>query len=126
LEELVAEAAAREHATVVDRFLAHRGDGSRTTEGLAKVLEAVRAGSVDTLLLSPSPPDQRVWVGPAPDQLALTRVELETLGLEEYAADRADAALIRGCVGSGAEIEPLYAEDPTVADGTAALLRYAV
>ncbi|MGH3648824.1 MAG: Vms1/Ankzf1 family peptidyl-tRNA hydrolase, partial [Micromonosporaceae bacterium] len=126
LARLAADSLSRAHATVVERFASHRRDPSRTAEGLARTIEAVRAGSVDTLLLSPSAPDQRVWVGTGIDQLALTRIELENLGLEEYAADRADAALIRGCVANGAELELLTPDDHTVADGVAALLRYPV
>ncbi|MGH3735527.1 MAG: Vms1/Ankzf1 family peptidyl-tRNA hydrolase [Micromonosporaceae bacterium] len=126
LARRAADSMSARHATVVERFAQHRREGTRTAEGLARVIDAVRAGNLDTLLLSQTGAEERVWVGPGADQVALTRIELEHLGLEEYAADRADAALIRGCVANGAELELLTPDDPVVADGAAALLRYPI
>lgn len=126
LARLAAESMSRRHARVMERFARQRDDPARTAEGLARVMGAAQSGSIDTLLLSAYVPEQRVWIDPAANHLALTRIELEHQGLEEYAADRADAALIRGCVANGAELELLIPDDPPVADGTAALLRYPV
>lgn len=121
----------REHGEVTERFLADRGDPDRTAEGLEQVIEAVRVHAVATLLLDPagyldpSLPRRDLWVGlEEGTQLALSKTELEKLGVEEYAADRADSALIRACVATNAELELLGGGDPVVSDGVAAVLRY--
>lgn len=121
----------REHSEVTDRFLADRGDPDRTAEGLEQVIEAVRVHAVATLLLDPagyldpSLPRRDLWVGlEEGTQLALSKTELEKLGVEEYAADRADSALIRACMATNADLELLGGGDPVVSDGVAAVLRY--
>ncbi len=127
---LAAEHTQQAHTRLMDRFVTERGHAERAAEGVEKVIEAVRAGGVDTLLLDPAahldPGIGRpeVWVGHGGTDLAVTKTELERLGVEEYAADRADAALIRACVATGARLELLRNGDPTVTDGVAAVLRY--
>ncbi|HEX2419147.1 MAG TPA: Vms1/Ankzf1 family peptidyl-tRNA hydrolase [Micromonosporaceae bacterium] len=128
---LASDVGNREHSEVTERFLADRGDPDRTAEGLEQVIEAVRAHAVATLLLDPagyldlSLPRRDLWVGlEEGTQLALSKTELEKLGVEEYAADRADAALIRACVTTAADLELLSSGDPVVSDGVAAVLRY--
>ena len=124
---LAADRARAEHGRLVDRFASERQHSERAAEGLEPVIEAARLGQIQTLLLAPEPRrEQRVWVGSGGNELALSKIELEKLGVEEYAADRADAALIRACVLSAAEIELLTPDDPTVRDGVAALLRYSL
>ncbi|HEX6077011.1 MAG TPA: Vms1/Ankzf1 family peptidyl-tRNA hydrolase [Micromonosporaceae bacterium] len=128
---LASDLGAREHSEVTERFLTDRGDPDRTAEGLEQVIEAVRVHAVSTLLLDPagyldpSLPRRDLWVGlEEGTQLALSKTELEKLGVEEYAADRADSALIRACVTTNADLELLGGGDPVVSDGVAAVLRY--
>lgn len=127
---LAAEHAQQSHRQVVERFATERNDPDRAAEGLERVIEAVRQSAVDTLLLDgavhldPARPRPELWVGTRGTELALTKIELEKLGVEEYAADRPDAALIRAAVATGARLELLGNGDPTVSDGMAALLRH--
>jgi peptide subunit release factor 1 (eRF1) len=127
-----AELSLREHSTAVERFVADRGESERTAEGLEQVIAALRTGAVDTLLLDPgvhldpATAQPHVWVGAGSTQLSLTKTELERLGVEEYAADRPDAALIRAAVATGARLELCRDTDPHLADGVAAVLRYPV
>lgn len=128
---LASDLSQRQHSEVTERFLADRGDPDRTAEGLEQVIEAVRVHAVATLLLDPAAyldpglPRRDLWVGVEEGtQLALSKTELEKLGVEEYAADRADSALIRACMTTGADLELLIGGDPVVSDGVAAVLRY--
>ena len=122
--------AEQEHHRVVERFLAERNNPDHAVEGLERTAEAFRQAAVDTLLLDAavhldsSRPRQDVWVGTQGRELALTKIELEKMGVEEYAADRPDAALIRACVATSAQLELVGNGDPTLTDGVAALLRH--
>ncbi|MQA26510.1 MAG: hypothetical protein GEU94_13810 [Micromonosporaceae bacterium] len=124
---IAADWARRDHGRLMEKFATEREHSERAAEGLEQVIEAARLGQIDTLLLAPGARrERRVWVGPAGHQLALSKIELERFGAEEYAADRADAALIRACVLHGAKIELLDRDDLAVRDGVAALLRYSL
>jgi hypothetical protein len=87
----------------------------------------------------------RLWIGPEPAQLARTKEELREIGAPVLGLERADAALVRAVAGSGAELvllphpaaatepdragsaaggAPPPGEQPELADGVAALLRF--
>ena len=130
--KLASDRTLRDHVVLVERFLADRGDPERAAEGLEQVIASVRAGAVDTLLLDPAvhldptTAQPHVWVGAGSTELSLTKTELEKLGVEEYAADCPDAALIRAGVATGAQLELSREGDPPLSDGVAAVLRYPV
>ncbi|HEY5554668.1 MAG TPA: hypothetical protein VIK43_07050, partial [Cellulomonas sp.] len=69
--------------------------------------------------------ERELWVGPEPLQVALTRADLEAIGVESGARTlRADIALVRAALGQDAGLT--FAEDGAVdlVDGVGALLRW--
>lgn len=90
---------------------------------------------VDTLLLVDDPSStQRLWVGPAPTDIALAEADLAHLGDIRPIEVRADAALLRALVGTGGDVivvastaddDGRDAGDDSLAGGVGALLRYA-
>ncbi|WP_030418789.1 Vms1/Ankzf1 family peptidyl-tRNA hydrolase [Streptomyces sp. SCSIO 75703] len=92
----------------LERFLAARSpdDDGRTgaAEGVPALVEAAREHRIDELLVIPDAPDthREVWIGEDPDQLAVRRTELRTLGEQDAWSARADDALLRSAVMTGA------------------------
>lgn len=127
-EEHVRRRAERE----LERFLSAREPGSSgragAAEGVPALVEAAREHRIDELLIRPGGPDahREVWVGEDPDQLAVRRTELKILGEQHSWAARADDALIRCAVATGAaavSVTPATpATEPT--GGLGALLRW--
>jgi hypothetical protein len=116
----------------LERFLAARapGDDGRpgAVEGVPALVEAAREHRIDELLIRPDGPDahREVWVGEDPDQLAVRRTELKILGEQNSWSVRADDALIRSAVATGASalsVTPVAEEAPV--GGLGALLRWA-
>jgi hypothetical protein len=92
----------------LERFLAARepGDDGRAgaVEGVPALVEAAREHRIDELLIRPDGPDahREVWIGEDPDQLAVRRTDLKILGEQHSWPARADDALIRSAVATGA------------------------
>ncbi len=114
------------------RFLAAREPGpdgrARAVEGVPAVIEAAREHRIDELLIRPDGPDaqREVWVGENPDQLAVRRTELQAIGEREAWPARADDALLRAAVVTGApaiSVTPAGDGDAPVG-GVGALLRW--
>jgi hypothetical protein len=108
----------------LDRF---RSAHDAKAEGVPALVEAAREHRIAELLVRPDGPDthREVWVGAEPDQLALRRSETQYLGDTQPAAARADDALLRSAVVTGAEAQSLPpAGDDTPAGGLGALLRW--
>ncbi|MGW3039960.1 baeRF2 domain-containing protein [Kitasatospora sp. NPDC001159] len=115
---------ARDHACV-ERFLARRARGSGTAEGLADTIAALRQGQAEAVLINdPFDLHQRLWVGMAPKQIAISHAELRNLGVESSWEEPADAALIRAVVGTGAELVVVPHDELPLPDGLGAVLRY--
>ncbi|MGW8065458.1 baeRF2 domain-containing protein [Streptomyces ziwulingensis] len=120
----------------LDRFLAARApdDAGRTgaVEGVPALVEAAREHRIDELLIIPDAPDthREVWIGEDADQLAVRRTELKTLGEQNSWAARADDALLRSAVMTGAPAIsvtpalPSEAAEKTPVGGLGALLRW--
>ncbi|MET9254684.1 Vms1/Ankzf1 family peptidyl-tRNA hydrolase [Streptomyces sp. NPDC003717] len=121
----------------LDRFLAARApdDAGRAAaaEGVPALVEAAREHRIDELLVIPDGPDthREVWIGEDPDQLAVRRTELRTLGEQNSFAARADDALLRSAVATGAPaiaVTPALPDEDTPDDvpvgGLGALLRW--
>ncbi|MEU4657341.1 Vms1/Ankzf1 family peptidyl-tRNA hydrolase [Streptomyces sp. NPDC023723] len=131
-----------EHVTAraqqdLDRFLAARtpdGEGrASAVEGVPALVEAAREHRIDELLVIPDGPDthREVWIGEDADQLAVRRTELKTLGEQNSWAARADDALLRSAVLTGAPAISVLPALPDTADrqdtpvgGLGALLRW--
>lgn len=128
-QEHVRQRARRE----VDRFLAARepdGEGhSGAVEGVPALVEAAREHRIDELLVRPDGPDahREVWIGEDPDQLAVRRTDLKILGEQHSWSARADDALIRSAVATGAPALSVTAteQEEVPVGGLGALLRWA-
>ncbi|MGW0338122.1 baeRF2 domain-containing protein [Streptomyces sp. NPDC003011] len=118
----------------LERFLAAREPGAdgraAAVEGVPALVEAAREHRIDELLIRPDGPDahQEVWIGEEPDQLAVRRTDLRILGEQHPWSARADDALIRSAVATGApaiSMAPAPAAGQTQAPvgGLGALLR---
>ncbi|MEU7278284.1 Vms1/Ankzf1 family peptidyl-tRNA hydrolase [Streptomyces sp. NPDC045431] len=131
------EAARQEHmrrlaAQELDRFRAARSTGGGRPEGAAEgvpaLIEAAREHRIAELLIRTEGPDahREVWVGAEPDQIAVRRNETQYLGETEPMPARADDALIRSAVMTGAEVLRVRPEieDEVPVGGLGALLRW--
>ncbi|WP_413802047.1 Vms1/Ankzf1 family peptidyl-tRNA hydrolase [Streptomyces iranensis] len=119
----------------LERFRAGRmpsGGRVEAAEGVPALVDAAREHRIGSLLIRPDGPDlyREVWVGTEPDQLALRRTDVQYLGDTRPYPARADDALIRSAVATGAEaltVAPARAEpngDDTPVGGLGALLRW--
>ncbi|MEU3250733.1 Vms1/Ankzf1 family peptidyl-tRNA hydrolase [Streptomyces sp. NPDC006997] len=135
VEEIRAGHVRRQAEAEVERFLAARAPDAEgrpaAVEGVPALVEAAREHRLDELLVVPEGPDthREVWIGEDPDQLATRRTELKVLGEQDSWSARADDALIRSAVTTGAPALSLApsrsahdAEVPT--GGLGALLRW--
>ncbi|MBT2510398.1 hypothetical protein J7I98_32010 [Streptomyces sp. ISL-98] len=115
----------RRHAQEeLDRF---KSAPDATAEGVPALVEAAREHRIAELFVRPDGPDahQEVWVGNEPDQLAVRRTDLQYLGEPHPSPARADDALLRSAVVTGAEVLRVRAEGPedVPVGGLGALLR---
>ncbi|SEC00385.1 hypothetical protein [Streptomyces sp. TLI_105] len=110
---------------LVDVFIGRRALHLAATEGLSATVAALQRGQVAALLLHhPPAPSLRFWVGPQPTQVALTEAELASFGVRGPREERADEALVRTLVGTGAELVVVPESDLMLHEGVGALLRY--
>ncbi|MFZ5871061.1 MAG: Vms1/Ankzf1 family peptidyl-tRNA hydrolase [Actinomycetota bacterium] len=128
--ERVEEALARHRQTqmgeVLARFTQERGRDGAAAGGLAAVVDALRAGAVDVLLLHDDPSSTaRLWAGDSPLHLGTTEDEVRALGSTTATQDRADAVLLRALVAQKGDVELVEGED-VLPDGIGALLRFDV
>ena len=121
--ELVAEHEARECAEVLEKIQAAGAHGLAVT-GLERVVEALRKGQVETLVLADDPEHATtLLVGSSPLELGVNQHDMDALGTHGTVVP-ADRALLAAAVASSADVVvvPLSAapEHPV-----AAVLRYA-
>lgn len=110
----------------VEMFLARRAAHRGAAEGLMPVVEALRRGQAEALLINDTVDlSMRLWVGDAPKQIGLSEQELRAYGVQPCWQEPADTALIRAVVGTGAELVVVPAQQLPLAEGVGALLRYA-
>lgn len=122
----------RRRAAHIDRYREARGRGEGAVAGLDDVVEVLRRGQVDELVVAPSAIDgplaeRRLWVGPLPLQLATSRSDLTAIGVVDGEARElpADVALLRAVVGQDAGVTFVEDADVEVVDGVGAVLRWA-
>ncbi|MGW2488084.1 baeRF2 domain-containing protein [Streptomyces sp. NPDC001606] len=119
----------------VERYRAARAPKAQAraaaVEGVPGLIEAAREHRLAELLIRPDAPDtgREVWIGEDPDQLAARRTELRNLGERQAWPARADDALVRSAVVTGAPVvslTPVLEEtgDEVPAGGLGALLRW--
>jgi hypothetical protein len=132
VERIRAEHVHRRAADELERFLAARAPDAEgrpgAVEGVPAVVEAAREHRIDELLLRPEAPDthRSVWVGPDPDQIAVRRTEVTALGEQDAWPARADDALLRSAVTTGAPAISVTTATPdeVPVGGLGALLRW--
>jgi hypothetical protein len=100
-DELVTEAAEAAASDVIDKF---RQQAERHV-GLAAAIEALQRAQADTMLMIDDPSSTlSLWVGPEPTQIAEHPADLRAMGVEQPLHARADDALVRATVGTGADV----------------------
>ncbi|MEU4065753.1 hypothetical protein AB0F25_25595 [Streptomyces wedmorensis] len=111
---------------LVDVFIGRRALDGPVAEGLAATVAALQRGQVAALLLNRPPASSlRLWAGSQPTQLALSEAELTFFGVRAPREERADEALVRALVGTGAELVVVPESELGLNEGVGALLRYA-
>jgi hypothetical protein len=110
---------------LVDIFIGRRALAGPMTEGLAATVAALQRGQVAALLLNRPPGSSlQLWAGSQPTQLALAEAELMSFGVRAPREERADEALVRALVGTGAELVGVPESELRLYEGVGALLRY--
>jgi Bacterial archaeo-eukaryotic release factor family 2 len=119
----VAEVARCRIETALDRFRVQSAHDTAVA-GLVSAVTALQRGTAEALLVEPSALDgTKLWVGPEPELLATTEGELASLGVARPQNVRADDAMLRATVATGAELFLIEREQERLADGVAVLLR---
>jgi len=122
IDEVVTGRRSEDRDERIEEFEAQRATQQRSVDGLAAVVDVLRRGQAETLLLRDDPTSTlELWVSSTdPLSLATTREEAG----EDAERVRADLALPWAVVGSSAEL--LLVEDNPVAldEGVGALLRW--
>jgi hypothetical protein len=121
--ELVAELEARDDAELVEKLGAASAHGLSVT-GTASVVEALRKGQVETLLLADEPDDEQLLVGGSPLELGVDRGDMSALGVAEPQAVPGDRALVAAAVASDAAVAVLPRAALPGDIPVAAILRY--
>ncbi|MFL6164327.1 MAG: Vms1/Ankzf1 family peptidyl-tRNA hydrolase [Jatrophihabitantaceae bacterium] len=95
----------RHRRAVLEKLRQGVGRGDYAVTGFEPVLDALRGGQVETLVISDDPSStESAWIGEEPLQLARDREQLTQFGVTAPVQDRLDAALIRAVAGSGADL----------------------
>jgi hypothetical protein len=121
--ELVAEHEARDDADLVEKLEAASAHGLSVT-GTASVVEALRKGQVQTLVLADQPDDEQLLVGGSPLELGVQQADMTALGAQESHAVPADRALVAAAVASDAAVAVLPRAALPGDIPVAAILRY--
>jgi release factor family 2 len=100
--ELVAEYEAHDQADAVEKIASAGAHGLAVT-GTASVVEALRKGQVETLLLADPADDEQLFVGASPLELGVDQADMAALGTEGTAVP-ASAALLAATVASAAGV----------------------
>jgi hypothetical protein len=100
--ELVAEHEAHEEAETVEKIASAGAHGLAVT-GTAAVVEALRKGQVETLVLADRPDDEQLLVGDSPTVLGVRQGDMDALGTHGTAVP-ADRALLAAAVASAAAV----------------------
>jgi hypothetical protein len=120
--ELIAEHEARECAEVLEQIEAAGAHGLAVT-GLQPVVEALRKGQVETLVLADHPGEDTLLVGSSPLELGVNQHDMDALGIHG-AVVSADRALVAAAVASAAGIVVVPHSAMPADSPVAAVLRY--
>jgi len=122
----VAEVADRHARDAIGRYRTQRGEGSGSA-GLADVVTRLQRGQADTvLLINDASSTDKLWIGPGdPSLVAVDQQTLRESGVEDPVEVRADEALLRAIVGTGADLVLVQPGEVELQHGIGAVLRYA-
>jgi stalled ribosome rescue protein Dom34 len=120
---MLAQEQAAEEVDAIEQLRVGAAHGM-SREGLPGVLDALRTGQVGTLLVTdPLLGDREVWLGADRSQVTTDRSTVPEAG-DDLVRRRADEAVPAAAIATSAEVLVLTGQTE-VADGIAALLRYA-
>jgi len=121
----------RRREDVVDRYHAQEGRDAAVVVGVGDVLEALRRGQVEEVLVTESTmransplATRQVWVGPEAVQVGADADEVRALGVDEPEQVGADVALGRLVLATDAGVTVIDDAALDVPDEVAALLRW--
>jgi hypothetical protein len=120
--ELVAEHEARLIAETAEKVQAAAAHGLSVT-GRDRVVEALRKGQVETLVLADDPEEETLLVGGSPLELGVDQHDMDALGIHGTAVP-ADRALVQAAVASSADVVVLPRAAMPDQVPVAAVLRY--
>ena len=120
--ELVAEHEARELARTVEQVEAAAAHGLSVT-GREAVVDALRKGQVETLVLADEPEDETLLVGSSPLELGVDQHDMDALGIHGEAVP-AERAMLAAAVASSAAVVILPRAAMPGEAPVAAVLRY--
>ena len=110
---------------LVERFAGALARQQEGVDGRAAVVDALRRGQVEELLLHDDPGSEAMlWAGEEPLQIGVSREDAVTAGAREPRKEPADAVLVWAAVSSGAGVTMLDPDDPQLTEGSGALLRW--
>ncbi|TFV57445.1 hypothetical protein E4P41_14550 [Geodermatophilus sp. DF01-2] len=121
--ELVAEHEAHDEADAVEKIQSAAAHGLAVT-GTAAVVEALRKGQVETLVLADQPDDEKLLVGNSPLELGVDQGDMDALGVQEVHSVPADGALLAATVASAAGVVVVPRSAMPGDIPVAAILRY--
>lgn len=123
IRRLVDTVVAEESVRVIQEFKEETGQHDRAAAGPARVVEALQATAVDTLLVHDDPDDDRMaWFGPEAHHLALDEATLRAMGVDAPMPGRLVDVCIRAAYGTSADVRVV--PSAIVTDGLAAVLRH--
>jgi hypothetical protein len=120
--ELVGEHEARAIADAVEKVQAAAAHGLSVT-GTGAVVEALRKGQVETLVLADEPVDEKLLVGDSPLTLGVDQHDMDALGTHGTVVPH-DRALLAATVASGAGVVVVPRSAMPGGAPVAAILRY--
>ncbi|SDF52413.1 hypothetical protein SAMN05660662_2483 [Blastococcus aurantiacus] len=120
--ELIAEHEAREIAEIAEKVVGAAAHGLSVT-GTDRVVEALRKGQVETLVLADDPDDEKLLVGGSPLELGVNQHDMDALGIHGTVVP-ADRALLHAALAGAADVVVLPRSAMPDEVPVAAVLRY--
>ena len=115
----------QERQRLLERFAAALAKRQEGVDGRGAVVDALRRGQVEELLVNHDhPADATLWVGTKPLQIGITREDAVGAGAEDPGEQSAEAVLVWAALASDAGVSVLDPDDPRLAEGVGALLRW--
>ncbi|MCC2315289.1 baeRF2 domain-containing protein [Cellulomonas xiejunii] len=128
VDEAVSAYRAKRRSAYVERFREARGRGEGAVSGFDDVVDVLRRGQVDELIVGAGSLAGRVlWVGPGELQVASSRSDLTSIGVVDGEVRQmpADVAVMRAVIGQDAGVTFVDDDDDELLDGIGATLRWA-